>query len=136
LDVWALAGQGGAPSLHRTLEGYGRRGHAVEVVSPTIGANHHAGEPPIPPPEIEGVRFHQFHLPSLRDARLPWPEAVLKADQKLRFALLFPWLASRRALALARGQSFDVLYGYEVHGVLAQRLVRRRLPLPLVARFQ
>jgi glycosyltransferase involved in cell wall biosynthesis len=136
LDVWALAGQGGAPSLHRTLDGYGRRGHEVEVISPTIGANHHSGAPPLPPPEIEGVRFHQFHLPSLRETPLPYPAAVLKADQKLRFALLFPWLASRRALALAREQRFDVLYGYEVHGVLAQRLVRRRLRLPLVARFQ
>ncbi|HXH22079.1 MAG TPA: glycosyltransferase family 4 protein [Dehalococcoidia bacterium] len=136
LDVWALSGQGGAPSLHKTLQAYGQRGHLVDVVSPTIGANHHHGAPPVPPPELEGVTFHQFHLPSLGESRVPWPDFVLRADQKLRFAALFPWLASRRALQTARGRAYDLLYGYEVHGVLAQRLVRRRLPLPLVARFQ
>jgi glycosyltransferase involved in cell wall biosynthesis len=35
-----------------------------------------------------------------------------------------------------QGEAFDVLYGYEVHGVLAQRRVRRKHPLPMVARFQ
>jgi glycosyltransferase involved in cell wall biosynthesis len=136
LDVWALAGGGGAPSLFKTLEAYGRRGHELHVVSPTIGANHHFGEPPIPPPYIEGVMFHQFRLPSLQHIRwLPGP--VPTADQKLRFALLFPLLASRQALRLFEARAFDLLYGYEVHGVLAQRLVRRRhRGLPLIARFQ
>jgi glycosyltransferase involved in cell wall biosynthesis len=45
-------------------------------------------------------------------------------------------LAARQAERLFKQQAFDVLYGYEVHGVLAQRRVRRRHPLPLVARFQ
>jgi glycosyltransferase involved in cell wall biosynthesis len=136
LDVWALSGRGGAPSLYKTLEAYGRHGHAVHVVSPTIGSNHHHGEPAIAPPDLDRVTFHQFHLPSLGESRPPWPGLFLKADQKLRFALLFPWMASKAALRLARQGSYDLLYGYEVHGVLAQRLLRRRLPLPLVARFQ
>ena len=136
LDVWALSGQGGAPSLYKTLEAYGRRGHDVHVVSPTIGANHHYGEPAVEPPRPPGLAFHQFHLPSLGEGRFRLPEAALRLDQKLRFALLFPWLASRLALRLARSLDFDLLYGYEVHGVLAQRLVRRRLGLPLIARFQ
>ncbi|HEY7270189.1 MAG TPA: glycosyltransferase family 4 protein [Dehalococcoidia bacterium] len=136
LDVWALAGGGGAPSLYKTLEAYGRRGHDVDVVSPTLGANHHHGEPPIPHPQIVGVRFNQFELPSLAKL-VPLPAPVLTADQKLRFALVFPWLASRRAEHLAAAKSYDVLYGYEVHGLLAQRLLRRdHRDLPLVARFQ
>ncbi len=136
LDVWALAGGGGAPSLYKTLEAYGRRGHDVQVVSPTVGANHHFGEPALPPPEIEGVTFHQFHLPSAGETRLRAPTAALRADQKLRFAALFPLLASRKASELADGIDFDLIYGYEVHGVLAARLLRRSLRLPLVARFQ
>lgn len=136
LDVWALSGQGGAPSLFKTLEAYGRAGHEVKVVSPAIGANHHYGEPAVPPPPIAGVGFHQFHLPSLGESRIPWPAFALAADQKLRFALLFAWLAARKARRVAAGWRPDVLYGYEVHGVLAQRLLRRRLRLPLVARFQ
>jgi len=136
LEVWALAGQGGAASLYKTLEAYGRRGHQVDFVSATVGANHQFGAPPQPPPAIEGVAYYLFHLPSLIDARLRLPAPVEKAQQKLRFALLFPLLASRRAERLLRRQRYDLLYGYEVNGVLAQRLVRRRHALPLVARFQ
>ncbi|HLF71870.1 MAG TPA: glycosyltransferase [Dehalococcoidia bacterium] len=136
LEVWALAGEGGAPSLFKTLEGYGRRGHSIDFVTSTIGANHHHGAPPQTPPEIEGVRFHSFHLPSLAESRLGWPDAALKLDQKGRFATLFPYLAARRAARLLKDGAYDLLYGYEVHGVLAQRLVRRKHRLPLVARFQ
>jgi hypothetical protein len=136
LDVWALSGQGGAPSLYRTLQGYSRRGHRVDFVAPTIGANHHFDAPPERPPHIEGVTYHTFRLPSLADTRLPVPALGRKADQKLRFALLFPLLASRVAKRLLGAERYDLLYGYEVHGVLAQRLVRRERRLPLVARFQ
>ena len=136
LEVWALSGQGGAPSLYRTLEGYTRRGHRVDFVSATVGANHHAGAPPQTPPTIEGVTFHLFDLPTLASLPLRLPELASKADQKLRFATLFPLLASRQGARLLDRERFDLLYGYEVYGVLAQRLVRRRRPLPLVARFQ
>ncbi len=136
LEVWALSGQGGAASLFKTLEGYGRRGHRVDFIAPTVGANHHYGAPPQPPPQIEGVRYHLFNLPSLVNSRLPLPGVARKADQKLRFANLFPLLAARQAERLFKLDDFDILYGYEVHGVLAQRRVRRKHPLPLVARFQ
>jgi glycosyltransferase involved in cell wall biosynthesis len=136
LEVWALAGQGGAPSLYKTLEGFGRRGHHIDFVSATVGANHQYGAPPQIPPDIPGVDFHLVHLPSLTHEGTRGPEIVAKADQKLRFALLFPLLAARRARKLLATHSYDVLYGYEVHGVLAQRLVRGKSRLPLVARFQ
>jgi glycosyltransferase involved in cell wall biosynthesis len=61
---------------------------------------------------------------------------VRKADQKLRFALLFPYLAARKASSLLATTEYDLLYGYEVHGLLAQGIVRRRVGLPLVARYQ
>jgi glycosyltransferase involved in cell wall biosynthesis len=64
------------------------------------------------------------------------PNIARKADQKMRFATLFPYLAARKAEKLFEHQAFDLLYGYEVHGVLAQRRVRRKHNLPLVARFQ
>jgi len=136
LEVWALSGQGGAPSLYKTLEAYGRRGHQVDFVSSTVGANHHHGAPPQAPPPIPGVRYHLFHLPSLQESRLPLPAPAAKADEKLRFAALFPLLAARAGGRLLAGGGFDLLYGYEVHGVLALRLLRRRRGLPLVARFQ
>jgi hypothetical protein len=136
LEVWALSGQGGAPSLYKTLEGYSRRGHEVHFVSSTIGANHHHGAPVQEPPKISGVHFHLFQLPSLGESRLPLPHLARRLDQKMRFATVFPMLAERRAEALFNQGAFDLLYGYEVHGVLAQRRVRKKHNLPLVSRFQ
>ena len=40
LDVWSLADGKGAPTLYRTLKAYGERGHHVDYVAPTVGANH------------------------------------------------------------------------------------------------
>jgi len=147
LDLWSLAERRGAPTLERTLQAYGQAGHRVHVVAPLVGANHFyfGGRPrPAEPPSIPNATFERFHLPSLADLRLPLPGVVAKADQKLRFALLFPAMAARLAERRLREGSFDLLYGYEVHGLLAVRRLRRRLRraqpsrrrLPTVARFQ
>lgn len=146
LDVWSLDQGKGAPTLERTLRAYAAAGHTIDAVVPDIGANHFyrqgggRGETAESRPDIPGVRFHAFHMPGLRDLPVPaLPGAVAAVDQKLRFALLFPWLAARRAEALLRHADapFDLVYGYEVHGVLAARLLRRRgFRLPLVTRFQ
>ena len=145
LNVWALPGGGGAPTLYRTLEAYGRRGHRVTLVAPTIGANSFSSTgrlrdaKPASPPDLPGVSYEQFHLPSLQESRLPVPGIVAKADQKLRFALLYPILAARRAQQVLRREQIDLLYAYEVHGALAARLLRRRPDvrrLPTIARFQ
>ena len=76
----------------------------------------------------------------MRDLPLPsLPGPAAAVDQKLRFALAFPWVAAKRAELLIRDRSapYDAIYGYEVHGVLAARLLRRRgYRLPLVTRFQ
>lgn len=141
LDVWALPGGGGAPSLYRTLRAYGEAGHSVTFVSPTVGANHFApggrlrGALPYDPPSIPGVRFERFRLPSLQDWPLPVPNLLARTDQKLRFALVHPFLAARRARQVLQREPVDVLYGYEVHGVLGVRVLRRP-DLPTVARFQ
>ncbi len=146
LDVWSLDQGKGAPTLERTLRAFGEAGHRVDVVLPDIGANHFyrgrggRGEAPESRPEIVGVTFHAFHMPSLRDLPLPaFPDALGRVDQKLRFALAFPWLAAKRAEELLRTSErpFDAVYAYEVHGALAARLLRRRgFRLPLVTRFQ
>lgn len=136
LEVWALAGQGGAPSLLKTLEGYTRRGHQIDFVSSRVGANHHFGAPVQQPPQIEGVDYHLFNLPSLAESRLPLPQLLSKTDQKLRFALLFPRLARQKARRYLRNARYDLVYGYEVHGVLATKGLASRFHLPHVARFQ
>src|SRR3989337_3018509 len=79
LEVWALPDGGGAPSLYRTLRAYGERGHRVTFVAPTIGANRLLpsgrlrGAQPWAPPELPGIHYERFHLPSLQESRLPLP---------------------------------------------------------------
>ena len=142
LDVWSLDQGKGAPTLERTLRAYGERGHRVDAVLPDIGANHFYRRGEVAPesrPSLPNVHFHTFHMPSLRDLPLPGlPAAVGAIDQKLRFGAGFPWLGAREAERLIKGEnSYDVLYGYEVHGVLAARMLRARgYRLPLVTRFQ
>ena len=80
-------------------------------------------------------------MPSLRDVPFipALPAQIERIDQKVRFATAFPWLAAKRAEELFRQADtpFDLIYAYEVHAVLAARLLRRRgFRLPLVARFQ
>lgn len=143
LDVWSLDEGKGAPTLERTLRAYSDAGHSVDVILPDVGANHfyeaksRNGQAETRS-AIQNVRFHSFHMPSIRDLPLPHlPAAVERVDQKLRFALLFPWLAAREAQRRIRLNRYDLIYGYEVHGVLACRLLRRRgVWLPFVARFQ
>jgi len=135
LEVWALSGQGGAPSLFKTLDGLARRGHTIDFVTSKVGANHHHGAPVQEPPPIPGVEYHLFQLPSMAESRLPWPSPVLFVDQKMRFATLFPLLAAKEAKRLERERAYDLIYGYEVHGVLAARQAPRR-GRPFVARFQ
>jgi glycosyltransferase involved in cell wall biosynthesis len=145
LDVWSLDQGKGAPTLERTLRAYGEAGHQVDAVLPDIGANHFyrrgaRADNAETRPQIADVRFHTFHMPSVRDLPLPaLPEQALAIDQKLRYALAFPWLAAKHAESLIRDASppHDVLYAYEVHAALAARLLRRRgYRLPLVTRFQ
>jgi glycosyltransferase involved in cell wall biosynthesis len=156
LDVWSLDQGKGAPTLERTLRAYGEAGHHVDAVLPDIGANHfYAANDGAPTaesrPRIPNVDFHTFHMPSLRDIRIPGMPRSLprrgrtlaatieKVDQKLRFAAAFPWLAARQAERVIRAahEPYDVLYAYEAHAVLAARMLRRRgFGLPLVARYQ
>jgi glycosyltransferase involved in cell wall biosynthesis len=140
LEVWALPAGGGAPSLYRTLQAYSQRGHHVTYVAPALGANATLAPGglratrPRAGPGLPGLTVERFSVPSLQT--LPLPALLAKLDQKLRFALLMPVLAARRAGRLLEHERFDLLYGYEVHGVLAAARVRRRHRLPLVARFQ
>jgi glycosyltransferase involved in cell wall biosynthesis len=142
LDVWALRHQGGAPSFYRTLRAYSERGHRMTLVSPTIGANAQLASGGLrattaaEPTDLEGVDYRRFHLPSLQESRLPLPALASAADQKLRFALLFPYLASREAASVLQQEDIDIIYGYEVHGVLAMRRLEGKHALPTVARFQ
>ena len=157
LDVWSLGTGSGAPSLFKTLQAYNDAGHTVHFVTAAVGVNvspsmtarsamHDAAgfNPQVCVESKEGsslpglprVRVHRVRVPSLRNTLLPLPDRLLWIDQKLRFATVFPFLAARQGLRVLRRVPVDLLYGYEVHGVLAAGLLRPFYPLPLVTRFQ
>jgi glycosyltransferase involved in cell wall biosynthesis len=142
LEVWALPGAGGAPSLARTLRAYSDHGHRVTFVGASIGANAylpggrlkdaHAQSPP----SIPKVSFTLVDVPSLQRTPIPLPASLRTLDQKLRFAVAFPRLAAREARAIIASDRPDVLYAYEVHGALAARKLREHWRGPTIARFQ
>lgn len=146
LDVWSLGSGSGAPSLFKTLQAYNDAGHTIHFVTPVAGANIAASatapagrqrcaqEGPFP--GLPRVRVYRVWVPSLRDFARPLPARLLWIDQKFRFATLFPVLAAQKGLQVLARERIDLLYGYEVHGVLAARLLRTLYPLPLVTRFQ
>ena len=124
LEVWALAGQGGAPSLFKTLAGLRAPRPSRSTSSrATIGANHHHGAPVQPPPADRGRALPP--LPPAVAGRIA-PAAAGAAREggpEAAFRAALP--AARRAgrpSACWRSERYDLLYGYEVHGVLAQRL--------------
>ena len=103
LDVWSLDQGRGAPTLERTLRAYSDAGHTIDAVLPDVGANRlyrgasRRREEPETRPRFPGVAFHTFHMPSIRELPIPSiPAAAERIDQKLRFAIAFPWLRHGR----------------------------------------
>lgn len=98
----------------------------------------------------QGNYFYEreIDIPGATIERFPWPlkrvrEAVRRRTLQLISNKIAGWLASiklaRRAARILREQHFDVIYGYEIHGVLAVRLLRLMgfaKKMPVVSRFQ
>ena len=130
--VWSMGNGKGAASIFRTLKAFNDAGHTVNLIVPESGG-HGADGGAID--RLERVRL--WELGGFRSGA-PGRSAGLpgRAWGKLRLSALFPLLAARQALRIFRREKVDVLYGYEVQGVLAVRLLRRLRRLPTVARFQ
>ena len=148
LDVWSLDQGKGAPTLERTLRAYGEARPHVDAVMPDIGANHfyRGRDQRATKRRSRGPTIPNVTLPHVPHAEPARPAAAVAARRRSRRSTrscgsrsAFPWLAAkqRRALLRTRDAPYDVIYAYEVHGVLAARLLRRRgFRLPLVTRFQ
>lgn len=137
LDIWSMGEGKGAPTVYRTLKAFNDDGHTAHVVLPWPeggdDASSSAGEALA---ALERVRFR----------RVPWPRSArrrrgdrnlfYRAWDRLQLSLLFPLVAAWEGRRILKREKIDVLYGYEVQGVLAANLLRRVKRLPLVARFQ
>jgi glycosyltransferase involved in cell wall biosynthesis len=122
----------GAATIFRTLKAFNDAGHTVNLVVPESGKRHAA----------DGTvdRLERVRLWGLRSFASSGDRRVTSLPgrvwAKLRLSVLFPLLAARQGLRILRQEKIDVLYGYEVQGVLAVRLLRLLRKLPTVARFQ
>ena len=130
--VWSMGNGKGAPTIFRTLKAFNDAGHTVNLVVPESGGQGAAGGAI---DRLERLRLWELRPFALkgdgRSASLPG-----RTWAKLRLSVLFPLLAARQGLRILRQEKIDVLYGYEVQGVLTVRLLRRLRRLPTVARFQ
>ena len=130
--VWSMGDGKGAATIFRTLKAFGDAGHTVNLIAPRAGGRGKAGG------TIEGLeRVRLWPLGSLASAGTGGSAGpAARAWAKLRLSVLFPLLAARQGLRVLRREKIDVMYGYEVQGVLAVRLLRRLRRLPTVSRFQ
>jgi glycosyltransferase involved in cell wall biosynthesis len=83
----------------------------------------------------DNVEIIRFKLPARsleRRSRGPLRTGM----RKLRLSVGFPLVARRLGARLLRDKEIDLLYGYEIFGVLAVAGLRRRYGLPQVSRYQ
>ncbi len=126
LDAWSMGAGRGGPALYRTLTGYAERGWQVYFITgnraPGDGTEIH-----------ENVHVTRFDFPWLRRAlrirRLSFLAHAL-------WWLLFQITAIVHAVRITRRHRIDVVYGYEIHGMPAAKVVARLRGVPLVARYQ
>jgi glycosyltransferase involved in cell wall biosynthesis len=134
LDISSMDESKGSITSRRTIKAFNDAGHTVYVILPEQEGGGEAQSSDIE--ELERVRFRR--VPSLRSPgqRRRAPSLPGRAQDKLQLAVAFPLLAAWKGRQILKQEKIDLLYGYEVQGVLAASLLRRVKRLPQVARFQ
>lgn len=136
-DVWSMGEGKGAPTIYHTLKAFNDVGHTIYLVLPRAsGGDGALGA------DVEGLAA----FPRVRFRRVAWPRPwgrrrgsrslFSRAWGKLQLAMIFPLVAAWEGRRILKQEKIDVLYGYEVQGVLAASLLRLFKRVPLVARFQ
>jgi glycosyltransferase involved in cell wall biosynthesis len=112
--------ESGGPAFSRTVQAYLNAGHEVHLI--TLDPSTRCFEAP---------NFH-VHVVAGEIAWLPKRLAVYY----LRYNVVFPLAALFRFLVLLFRKGVDLIYGYEVDGILAALPMSRLSGRPLVSRFQ
>lgn len=121
----------GAQSLKKTIEGYLRKNHKVFFISYKKGSQ-------------EPDYFYEDNSPLIREnffyhsIRLPF--SFLDNNfytRKIRLSVIFPFLSYIKVRKILAREKIDLLYGYEIHGVLAVKLIKHLFNrILVVSRFQ
>jgi glycosyltransferase involved in cell wall biosynthesis len=83
----------------------------------------------------DNIEIVRFRLPAGEIEN--WSQGRLQVGaRKLRLSLGFPHTARRLGARLVEAKGIDLLYGYEVFGVLAVDGLKRRYALPQISRYQ
>jgi len=122
--------------ITKTPLAYAERGHRVYFLTyqrePGEGDYFYEQEVQFLHDNIEIVRFR---LPARRmESRSTGPLRV--GMRKLRLSAGFTLAARRIGNRMIRDKEIDLLYGYEIYGVLAINRLARRFHLPQVSRYQ
>ena len=121
--VWSLGSKKGASSFYHTLKGYTDRGYQIELIT----CNSTDGL------DLPGIREHHYSFIFL---------AKLSNIPKIGFGVriiksfLFQVYAFLMGLRINHERKQNLIYAYEIHGVLAAKLLGKWLGLPVVTRFQ
>ena len=136
LDLWSMGGRGGSPSLYQTLKGYDERGHKVFFLTYQKGLldpyYQQVGQA-----SFRHVETCRFKLPLGRFGSTTGasrPTAIRLS--RFRRTFLFPPLAAVQARRILNREKIDLLYGYELSGILALWFLGRLYRLPSVSRYQ
>ena len=134
-DLWSMGQGRGAVTIDRALRAYDERGFEVYVISADSKANRgQQGWSRLP--GFSKVYVRRIWLPQTKALGVQLPRPLRTLENKLRFAVLFPIAAALEGAKLIRRRKVDLLYGYDVHGILAVRLLHNFWPLPSVARHR
>ena len=124
LDLWSMGQEQGGPLLTRMLTAYAQAGWKVVFLT---GSGKESSQ------ELAGVHIERFGAPWLKR----WfGYRRVGAIARAIWWLIFPVVAIRLGLRLKREFPFAVVYGYEIRGVPAAKLLSRLWRIPLVEVFQ
>ena len=131
LDLWSLGEKIGAQSLWKTLEGYAKEGWDVYFITSNKDKREKTNFDH--PDLLDSLHITRFEIPFFHNffniKGLDFLSRNLEWDY-------FQLVATFKGINIAKREKIDVYYGYEVHGVVAAKLLSLLFRKPLISRFQ
>lgn len=120
----------GAQSIRMTIEGYASKGHKVTLLTHDKGDTGDYVYEEEYVPKDKNIEIIKFKLPLGKIA------SKSTALNGIRNVILFIIIAFFKGLPLAAKKKADIIYGYEVQGIIAARFIALILRKKMISRFQ